>query len=172
MKIQAKHHNAAHEIAAGNGDVAAASAAGVTDRTIRNWKKDEDFQGLIDDIRSDLDRLTMQRWIAQKHRRIDVLMEQADGMRRLRNARAEDLDHIPGGNTGLLVHQVKSIGFAENNQVIDEYVFDSALSRELRETLKQAAQELGQWTEKQDITSGGGPITFTIDLGRSDVGSS
>lgn len=166
MNIQAKHHNAAHEIAAGNGDVAAAKAAGVTDRTIRNWKDDDDFLSLVDSIRAELDRRTMQRWIAQKHRRVDVLMEQADRIRQLRDSRAEDLDGIPGGSTGLIVRQLKSVGFGENNTLVEEYAFDAALNRELRETLKQAAQELGQWTEKSDITSGNQPLAFTINIDR------
>lgn len=93
----------------------------------------------------------MQRWIAQKHRRVDVLMNQAERIQQLRDARAADLATVPGGDTGLIVRQMKSVGFGENNTLVEEYAFDAALSRELRETLKQAAQELGQWSEKQEV---------------------
>jgi hypothetical protein len=40
------------------------------------------------------------------------------------------------------------------------YNFDAALSRELREVMKQAAMECGQWTEKRDVTSGGEPMVL------------
>ena len=79
--------------------------------------------------------------------------------------RAVNLKDVPGGgNTGLLVRQVKGIGKGEDFQVVEEYAVDTGLLRELREHEKQAAIELGEWTEKQDVTSGGARLTFTLKL--------
>ena len=62
---------------------------------------------------------------------------------------AASIDPYAGGaSTGYIVRDVKN-----NGQAV--YAFDAALMRERRELRKQAAQELGQWTEKTEI--GGTP---------------
>lgn len=103
--------------------------------------------------------------IGLRSARLQALNTQYVRMQNLMNARAEDMQGIPGGPTGLLVRQMKSIGFGENNQLVEEYAFDAALNRELRETMKQAAQELGQWTEKKELTGRDGqPIAVNHDI--------
>jgi hypothetical protein len=91
-------------------------------------------------------------------------------MQRLIDAAAEDPDlaDIPGGDTGMLVRTAKLVkvygsipssgGEAESLQsakrevLLYEYVRDTSISAEMRALEKQAAQELGQWTEKQEVT--------------------
>ena len=63
-------------------------------------------------------------------------------------AEATEMQDAAGGDTGLLAHTMKSIGAGPNAEKVDEYTFDAALLRELREHEKQAAQELGQWVDK------------------------
>ena len=89
-------------------------------------------------------------------------------------ARAEEHKDVPGGSTGLLVRQVKLVKIysvpgqdleddepdaadvlcsAKLNQVVYEYAVDTGLLKELREHERQAAQELGQWTEKHESSN-------------------
>ncbi len=80
------------------------------------------------------------------------------------HARADKLKSDPdaaGGASGLIVHQVKMIGRGEEAQIVHEYVIDAGMLREMREHEKQAAMELGQWTEKREMTGNdGGPLSI------------
>ena len=82
-------------------------------------------------------------------------------------ARAEDLrddTDVSGGETGLLVRQEKVIGTGNSAQHIVEYKADVAVTKEIRELHKQAAQELGQWIEKNEHAGPeGGPLTLVIN---------
>jgi hypothetical protein len=71
-------------------------------------------------------------------------------------AASAEMQRVPGGRTGLLTHAVKGIGAGENFQVVDAYDVDASLLREMREIEKQAAQEVGQWTEKHEHTGADG----------------
>lgn len=71
---------------------------------------------------------------------------------RLMKARAEMYREVPGGDTGLIVRQVKVVGTGKNAREIDEYKYDAALMQEIRELERHAATELGQWSEKQEVT--------------------
>lgn len=56
-----------------------------------------------------------------------------------------------GGSTGLLVRKLKQIGSGENAELVEEFEVDTGLLKEMREHEKQAAQELGQWVERQTM---------------------
>lgn len=58
---------------------------------------------------------------------------------------------VPGGRSGWLVHTVKQIGGGFTAERVEEFAFDSALHKELRELEKQAAQDLGQWQDQKRI---------------------
>lgn len=96
----------------------------------------------------------IERHISIKQNRIDALNDRWLGMQRLVEARANDPETIkgPGGDTGMVVHTVKTIGTGDRQKTVNEYTFDAALQREIRETERQAAQELGQWTEKFSVS--------------------
>jgi|SRR5580698_9247027 hypothetical protein len=49
-----------------------------------------------------------------------------------------------GGNTGMIITGEKAVG----EKIIKTHEFDATISRELRETEKQVAIELKQWSEK------------------------
>lgn len=72
-------------------------------------------------------------------------------MLRVIEARSKDMAEVPGGDTGLLVRKLKSIGSGENTKTVEEYAVDTGLLSELREHEKQAAQELGQWINKSNV---------------------
>lgn len=101
----------------------------------------------------------LEQGISVKQSRIDALNDRWERMKQVIVERAVDpnMQHVPGGKTGLLVHQQKAIGAGPSMQIIDEYNVDTGLLKEMREHEKQAAQEMGQWTEKLNLT---GAITF------------
>ena len=65
---------------------------------------------------------------------------------------APEMQDVPGGKTGLLVRDRKTIGSGESAEVIDVFRVDVGLLRSLLEIEKQAAIETGQWTEKREVT--------------------
>lgn len=85
--------------------------------------------------------------------RVDMLTDLAQRYMQLIRERAEEMaGEIAGGGTGLLVRTVKTIGTGRNQETITEYRADTAVTKELRETIKQLAIELGQWNENKTFT--------------------
>jgi hypothetical protein len=145
---------------------------GVVDRQLRRWKAHPDFAARVDQQRAALHAALVDQGIANRQNRVDALNERWRRMQLVIDARAITHADVPGGNTGLLVRQVKLVKMysstsdpndvdepdaadvlisAKMSQEVAEYAVDTALLKELREHEKQAAQELGQWTEKQEI---------------------
>jgi hypothetical protein len=62
-------------------------------------------------------------------------------------AKDPDIQWAPGGNTGMIITSEKAVG---KDKVIKTHEFDATISRELRETEKQIAIELKQWSGKVD----------------------
>ena len=93
--------------------------------------------------------------ISDRNARIQAYQDRRDRMRALMDARAQDpaMATAAGGKTGLLVRTVKMIGSGPNAYEVEEFGFDAALQREMRELEKQAAIESGQWVEKQDVST-------------------
>jgi len=84
------------------------------------------------------------------------LMELEDRWRRMKaliRARAGDprMQQTPGGETGLLVLRQKVLG--NGTGTIDEYCFDHTLMEAMLALEAQAAKELGQWTQKLEVTA-------------------
>jgi hypothetical protein len=63
-------------------------------------------------------------------------------------ARSGDLEHVPGGKTGLLTRSLKMVGSGDESTLVTEYVVDVPVIREIRALHEQTAKETGQWTEK------------------------
>lgn len=84
--------------------------------------------------------------------RVLALAERRDALYQVLAERAACEDHqtVPGGKTGHVVTKLRQIG--QGGPIVTEHAVDIALLKELRETEKQIAQELGQWIEKTDET--------------------
>ena len=81
----------------------------------------------------------------------------------LERAADPEMTGVPGGRSGFIARQVKAVGAGANQRIVSEYVVDVALSRELRGVLEQAAKELGQWTERQELTGkDGGALSIEL----------
>ena len=94
--------------------------------------------------------------------RVSALEDRWNRMRRVIEERAKDPDmqDVPGGQTGLMILSIKGIGSKENFEVVKEYRVDTALLAEIRAHEQQAAEELGQWTQRRETTSLGLNLTI------------
>lgn len=128
-----------------------AEEVGVDRRTLWNWRQIPAFAARVEEHLDEFRDEVLRRGIAVRERRVKALNHRWNQMQALINARAEAMADVPGGSTGLLAHDVKGIGKGADFERVDVYLFDAALLRELREHEKQAAQELGQWTEKHEV---------------------
>lgn len=132
--------------------------------TLFRWKRHPDFQARVDEHIEAFRRTVRRKGIAIVENRVAALQERWLKMQQVisERAAAPQMQEVPGGTTGLLVHQVKGIGRGDDFRIVDEYKVDDGLLAELRAHEKQAAQELAQWLERQDVTSGGEMIGYLI----------
>lgn len=148
---------------------AIADKFGVAKSTVFRWTKHPEFAArvneVIDDFRSEIRR----RGLAILERRVESVN---DRWRRLQvvvqeRANSPEMIDVPGGSSGLLVKSLKGIGGGDDFQVVETYEVDTGLLKSILDLEKQAAQELGQWTERQELTGkDGGPLQI-IKLGPS-----
>jgi hypothetical protein len=124
----------------------------ISPRTLWNWRKDPEFAARVEELLETFRQEVRRRGLAIREQRIRSLNDRWTRLQQVVEERADDPTHanVPGWKTGLLVHNVKSVGGGDNATVVDLYEVDTGLLRELREHEKQAAQELGQWVEKQE----------------------
>lgn len=148
-----------------------AAECGVVERTLERWKLDPEFRARVQEHRDAFREQIRSEGIANRQNRVDALNDRWGRMRQVIEARAEEHADVPGGDTGLLVRQAKLVKVYETagappadqsdaegevlysgkrDVIVYEYAVDTSLLKELREHEKQAAQELGQWTEKQE----------------------
>jgi hypothetical protein len=185
MRLDAHHDKAAQRLADGRmTDERIAQEAGVSRMTLYTWQKDPDFAARIEQHTQTLHARLVKRGAADKQKRIngqverlqlywDLLAARAgDGQAALKAAGTPDEaaralralfgkgELPPGVETGLLTKTYKQIG----KVLQEEWAVDTGLLAEMRALEKQIAQELGEWTDKKDITSGGQTIGTLADI--------
>jgi len=134
-------------------DTQIGAKCGVTERTIERWKLVPEFAARVEERRLALVAAVQDLGIADRRNRVAAQDERWRRMRALMDARAGDLpEHVAGGETGLLVRQVKAVGYGPLQRFVDEYALDAALLAELRKLEEHTAKELGQWTEKHEVS--------------------
>jgi len=143
-----------------------ANRAGVSRQTLGKWKRHPVFAARVEVILAEYREKIVAEGIANKQNRVDALNDRWYKMGRVIAERATDsaIQDVPGGKTGLVIRQLKQIGAGREAQVVEEYAVDTALLKELRAHEQQAATEVGQWTEKQDVTSGGQPLKMEYTI--------
>lgn len=143
-----------------------AARAGVDRCTVYRWRRTPEFAERVESIREGLRCEAFDRGLALREVRVKALTDRWDRLRRVIESRAGSpkMAAVPGGSTGLVVESVKGIGAGENFEVVREHAVDTGTLAELRAIEKQAAQELGQWSDRHEVAHSGGTTT-TVDLG-------
>lgn len=130
-----------------------AEKVGVNRTTLFRWAKNPEFAARVDSLIDDHRRIVRRRGLAILERRVEAQNDRWLRLQRVIEERADDPEmlDVPGGRTGLITKDYKTLGGGESSQIMPIYSVDTGLLREIREVEKLAAQELGQWVEKQSI---------------------
>ena len=147
-----KHERFAQEVAKGaSGTKAYVSAgyskAGAKQNASRLITNDE-VSERIKELQATISEGVVSLEIRKRSARVQALQVNLDRMRALIEARATEYAASPGGATGMLVRD-----FGGKNAEQEIWKFDGALVSQINDTLKQAAIEEGQWTEKRDVNA-------------------
>lgn len=151
-------------------DAEIAATAGITERQLRRWKHHPDFAARVNALNAAARAAVEAEGIANRQNRVAAYNDRWRRLQQVITERAADpaLATIPGGVTGLIVatpmlvkvynafvaadgeeSDVLSI-VPKTSQLVYEYAVDTGLLKALLDLEKQAAQDLGQWTEKQE----------------------
>jgi hypothetical protein len=132
-----------------------AEAAKVSRSRLARWKLHPEFVARVASLVDEYRQLIRRLGLSILERRVASLNDRWNRLRRIMDERSVDpsMKGVPGGTTGLLVRQLKGLGSGDTFQVVEEYAIDTTLLRELREHERQAAQELGQWVERQQFAA-------------------
>lgn len=139
-----------------------ATEVGIGRATLTRWKRQAEFRAQVDALVAETHAQLLAEGIANKQNRLDALNDAHQRMEQVIAERAADpaLADVPGGTTGLIVHTYRQVGWGAEAQLVDEYAVDTATLKERRATLQQAAQEVGEWTERKDVTTAGQPLNI------------
>jgi phage terminase small subunit len=100
--------------------------------------------------------------IRKRSARVQVLQNTLHRLCSLIEARALEYADHPGGATGMLVKEHRG-----KNAQQEIWKFDAALVSQINATMKQAAIEEGQWSEKRDMS---GSLAGSVLRARMDAG--
>ena len=167
-----KREKAAMMLSLGRTGEDVAAAAGVSHRALTYWKTAPEFTARIKEHVAAQREAIRHKGIAIVENRVAVYQDTEDKVKQVIAERAVvyGKPEIPGGKTGLVVTEFKTIRVTDDKgndvlKLVPEHVVDTGLMKERRENLKQAAQELGQWAEKQELTGKDGePIAVQHDV--------
>jgi hypothetical protein len=157
QKLTGRELSAAFSVAEDRlSDTAIAETCGVKRAALARWKKRPEFQQAVEMFKTEIAARVLTTGIAVKTNRIKALNTQFERIERVIAARAADPDmqKVPGGDTGTLAHDQKSIGSGLNAEVVDVYEFDAALDKARSNLLEQTAKEVGGAFEEKP----GGPV--------------
>jgi len=153
-----------------------AAEVGVTPMTLARWKRRPDFQAAVQQAAADLLAAVKREGLANKQNRMDALNADFARLEQVIAERATDplMQGIAGGTTGLLVAEpmlvkVWDVGNDESDgdesgslgakpvesRIVYAYKVDDAVIRRRQELAKQMAIEVGEWSEKRDVTTRG-----------------
>lgn len=104
------------------------------------------------ELREQFEEDALQYGLAKRANRLREKTERHSLLKDIIIARgAEMIGEVPGGETGLLVRDYRG-----KDAITRVYKLDAALLKEMRDLEREIAIELGQWTEKRELTGAGG----------------
>jgi alpha-D-ribose 1-methylphosphonate 5-triphosphate synthase subunit PhnG len=138
-------------------DVKIGKLAGVSPFTIAKWKQRPDVKARVAELTQIFADKALKEGLAQRDRRVAVLFQYHEKLRQIVDERAADpeMATIPGGKTGLVTRQMKGIGKGKEFRLVEHFVPDTRLVKELRACGEQIARELGQWQERVEVEDAG-----------------
>ncbi len=148
------------------------SDLGINRATLHRWKQEPVFLDRVQSIREEFRQAVLTQSIADRVNRIRRLDDDwldlqlvkqkraASAKRRAEAKRTEerkpdDALEIYEDYPGMMTGQIVRVETPVKNGIKVEYQIDTSRLAELRNIEKQAAIELGQWTEKQEQTVNG-----------------
>jgi hypothetical protein len=154
---------AALEIARGqltNAEIA--RKAGISQRGLYDWKLNPDFAAYVQEMGAHLAALAERYGIGRVARRLARLDKTWNDLQRVvkQRGQSDEMKGVPGGKTGLLVHDVKVVGGGEHAEKVDLYRVDTGLLDQLLALEERAAEELGQRHADRPAGEGGGDRPF------------
>jgi hypothetical protein len=168
IRLSEKQDEVAHAVARDElSNEAIAQEFKIGRATLDRWKLLPEFTRRVTEIRKAKREALLAKTIANIEFRVDALIDRQGRMRTVISERGEfykraneegnpRYSKVPGAETGLLCHEEKLSKYGST----DLYKVDVALLREMRETEKQLAIELGEWSEKREVTGKDGKDLF------------
>lgn len=131
-----------------------AAELGIGRRTLADWKEFAEFRERVTDLARRANTASLRTWIGKRQERVGRLLTQAERIERVVALRAEaallDPSMPETAKTGLMVG--RTILSARGDVERTDWTLDTGLCREYRATLEQAARELGQLSEKVEVS--------------------
>jgi transposase-like protein len=131
-----------------------AARVGICAVQLWRWKQRPEFAARVREAAGVIGRAVLRYAVARRTRRVEDLDNLRSGLLQVIAERgaSRHMQGASGGRTGLLVRRLRMIGSGDSAREVEEFEFDAALVRELREVERQAAQECGQWVERREQT--------------------
>lgn len=125
---------------------------GVAKRTLIRWKERPNFELHMGRLREEIAAALKAEGIRRRENRLANYQDRIDRLQRIIEARAADRFYAfePGYSTGLMVRDVKSIQVGDDHVKVELFKVDTGLLSAMLALEKQAAQDSGQWSEKED----------------------
>lgn len=142
---------------------------GINRDTIYLWYKIPEFRAKVDEHKATFAAEVLAHALADKTGRVQGYFDLKSRVQRIideREAKHDGTHKEPGMGTGLLAEtKTVSIDSDDKTSVKTEYKYESAIVRDLTMLDTQIAKELGQWSEKGELTIEGPPTrVFNVTL--------
>lgn len=149
-----------------------AEAVGVDRNTIHFWRMHVEFNARVETYVETARQALLSVGVASKINRIRAMHDRWLRLQSIIEERAaaaladSEARDIPGAASGLLIRQQKVVGSGRNAMLLEEWVFDAALMREMRSLEEHAARELGQWQPDKAVIAPTLKLYAGIDFDR------
>lgn len=129
---------------------------GCSRRQLARWKSVPEFKAKLAELRQELANKVRRRGITNLSRRLTRADRDWEALHRIIDERAKDpeLQHVPGGSTGLLVRRVKSIRVGDKSGIVEEYTVDGKLLNRILDLERHVAKQLGQFGPQKHVSEG------------------